>query len=959
MNKLISILFSFCCLNLVAQIPVVKVHPTKDLGDLHLTTVYQDAHGWIWVGAQNGVYRFDGQEFMPVKFPEGITPGPVTVLFESQNRLWVGFQSGDIAYLPNIDNGMPLPAGDVDADLSRAPLLVLWNPEEGLPQAPIKGIAEDRQGALWIATYGEGVYVWKNGRLYQFNQADDGLASDDIYAITTDREGRVWLATDGGISVCAMPEQGKKQLHNLTKADGLPDEIITSITTDVQGNIWCGTDEKGLFRYNTATWQVDLKTPDWPYGAITNLRVFGDNEVWAGTDKNGMIRFDASNGTMSSMLAGHPLSATKFRSMCKDREGLLWLVAERGVLYSVNVRLGVIDTPFSHIQAICTDRNGGFWVGSREGLYRQKGQAFTPLLPKKENIVSLWVSPSDGTVWAGSLGNGVFLVHPDGRILRHLPEWETHTNGSVLSIAGDSERVWLATLGGVSVLNLKTLQEDTSVPKDKLGSNYVYKVLTDSKGRVWFGTDGDGLVVYENGAFHAYSEANGIALRTIYSIVEDQKGNIWFSTAKDGLFRFDGQNFKRYTTANHLHSMVITGLAVDGNNQIVIGYEDGFDILNPERLDHLNFCGAEANMPAFEVNLNALWSDAHGNVWLGTQHSIIRAAAHKEPIIDDPQPGITAVSVFLQPIDFLKKTFFAHDQNSFLFNFVGLWYSDPESVRYRYRLEGFDPEWKISKDHTASYPKLPPGNYTFRVQTSEHGNFSNVPEASWSFTIGQPFWQRWWFLLLAGIVLLGVFRTFIRIREARLKREAQLNRERVESQFETLKSQINPHFLFNSFNTLITIIEENPKVAVAYVEHLSDFYRSIMVYRERDFINLAEEMELVRSFDFLLKKRYEDGFHLIDRVNGQPGQVMPLSLQMLVENAVKHNVISASKPLTVEIYTENGHIVVRNNIQRKIKPEASTHFGLQSLINRYKLLGEKPVVVEDNAAYFTVKIPIL
>jgi LytS/YehU family sensor histidine kinase len=131
------------------------------------------------------------------------------------------------------------------------------------------------------------------------------------------------------------------------------------------------------------------------------------------------------------------------------------------------------------------------------------------------------------------------------------------------------------------------------------------------------------------------------------------------------------------------------------------------------------------------------------------------------------------------------------------------------------------------------------------------------------------------------------------------------------------------------------------------------------VYRERDFISLPEEMELVRNFSFLLQKRYETGFQLISSLNGQTGQVMPLALQMLVENAVKHNVISASKPLTVEIFSEkDGYITVRNNIQKKIKPEPSTHFGLQSLINRYQLLGEKPVIVEDDGAFFTVKVPI-
>ncbi|MCB0544582.1 MAG: histidine kinase, partial [Saprospiraceae bacterium] len=166
-------------------------------------------------------------------------------------------------------------------------------------------------------------------------------------------------------------------------------------------------------------------------------------------------------------------------------------------------------------------------------------------------------------------------------------------------------------------------------------------------------------------------------------------------------------------------------------------------------------------------------------------------------------------------------------------------------------------------------------------------------------------------------------------------------------------------FLFNSFNTLITIIEENPGVAVEYVEHLSDFYRSIIAYREHDFISLQEEMTLVHNFDFLLKKRYENGFVLVDRLNGQTGLIMPLTLQLLVENAVKHNVISASRPLTIEIFSDNdGYIVVRNNIQPKIKPEPSTHFGLQSLIYRYRLLGDRPVLVEDNVAFFTVKVPI-
>jgi streptogramin lyase len=620
------------------------------------------------------------------------------------------------------------------------------------------------------------------------------------------------------------------------------------------------------------------------------------------------------------------------------------------------VRFGLLATSFGNAQSVLIDRQNRVWAGGVEGLFLSENENFRKILPKKENVIALWESPADGNVWVGTFGNGVFVVSPAGKILKHLTAQNGLDDGNVLSIAGDGRRVWLATFGGVTAVDLNTYE---CTRLSELGNGYVYKVFPDSRGRVWFGTDGQGLIVLENNQFRHFTEANGRPLKTIYSVTEDRQGNIWFSTDKDRLFRYDGQNFHRLGTENHLHSLAITGLATDGNGNIVIAYDDGVDILIPDRSDHVTFCDAAIGAPDVEVNLNALCRDARGNVWLGTRQGILRVSAFDEPFMDDPQPGITAVSVFSEAVDFLSNNAFSHDQNYFIFNFTGLWYTDPESVRYRYRLEGFDPDWKLSKDHLASYPNLPPGRYTFRVQTSEHGNFDSVPEATWSFVIRSPIWAQWWFVALCLAAAVGLFYAYVSNREKRLQREAQLKREMVESQFAALKSQINPHFLFNSFNTLITIIEENPKIAVEYVEHLSDFYRSIIAYRERDFISLQEEMDLVRSFDFLLKKRYEDGFRLEDRLNGHTGFIMPLALQMLVENAVKHNIISASKPLTIEIFAENdGYVVVRNNVQPKIKPEPSTHFGLQSLVSRYQLLGERPVVVEDNAAFFTVKVPI-
>ena len=946
----------------MAQTPLFQPQPSKELGNAKLTVLLQDSHGWLWCGAEKGLFRFNGLSFQPIALADTFASAAVTALFESQGHIWAGFSNGTIGRVPIAGNFPPALTGDAEAEKKYTPHLSFWEIEEGLPTQKITGFAEDRSGGCWFSTYGEGLYVWKNDRLYQFNSADDGLASNDIYALASDAQGRIWAATDAGISICSMPEMGKKRVQNLGVPEGLPDEIVTALQLDKQGNMWVGTQEKGVVRFDMATLRPNFQTPRWTFGTITDLKIFGSRELWVATERDGLVQIDLPSGKIRPLPETHPFRHVNARSLCKDREGLLWTVLDKGTLYAANVRFGYWEPGFANVQALLTDQQGRFWAGCQSGLFIQNslrdGETVSPEFKKvlPQNVISLWESPI-GEIWAGTFGNGVFVFDRQGRVLRQFTERQGLPNGSVLSISGDAQKVWLATLGGVSALGSDG--NGTLQVQPELGTSYVYKVFTDSRGRTWFGTDGKGLAVLERGELRFFKEACGTTLKTIYSITEDSRGRIWFSTDRDGLFCWDGAVFQRFTLANGLHSTAITGLAADGNGLLVIGYEDGFDLLNPERVDHLLFCDAEIGVPGTGVNLNALCRDQEGNVWLGSKDGIIRSAAFDETFKDDPQPGITSVSVLLKSVDFLNLHSFSYSDNYFIFNFAGLWFTNPESVRYRYKLDGFDPDWKVSKDHLASYPNLPPGSYTFRVQTSEHGNFDNVPEASWSFVILRPFWQKWWFILLSLVAGAWLILALVRSREARMHRDAQLKRERIESQFATLKSQINPHFLFNSFNTLITIIEENPRLAVEYVEHLSDFYRSIIVYRERDFISLPEEMELVRNFSFLLQKRYETGFQLLSSLNGQTGQVMPLALQMLVENAVKHNVISASKPLTVEIFSEkDGYITVRNNIQKKIKPEPSTHFGLQSLINRYQLLGEKPVIVEDDGAFFTVKVPI-
>lgn len=221
-----------------------------------------------------------------------------------------------------------------------------------------------------------------------------------------------------------------------------------------------------------------------------------------------------------------------------------------------------------------------------------------------------------------------------------------------------------------------------------------------------------------------------------------------------------------------------------------------------------------------------------------------------------------------------------------------------------------------------------------------------------------------WFHTLSAVVLvvsaIGLFLWYQRQRDRQIQLNNLLERDKAEKQLAALKAQINPHFLFNSFNSLIAIIETEPKMAVEYVENLSDFYRRIMQLRGKEIIPIQEELELVENYAYLLKKRYGDNFLLSISLLKVEGYIVPLTLQMLVENSVKHNVISRKKPLTIKIYLKDQtHLVVVNNLQVKPPHEMSTRFGLQSLMLRYDLLGKRKVRVEKTETEFRVSIPII
>ncbi|AXE17174.1 histidine kinase [Runella rosea] len=213
--------------------------------------------------------------------------------------------------------------------------------------------------------------------------------------------------------------------------------------------------------------------------------------------------------------------------------------------------------------------------------------------------------------------------------------------------------------------------------------------------------------------------------------------------------------------------------------------------------------------------------------------------------------------------------------------------------------------------------------------------------------------------LVVTLIYESVF--FFQAWQQNVKKTESLARENVQSQLEALKNQLDPHFLFNSMNTLAALIDDENAPAQKYLDQLSDVYRYVLVSRERSTVTLEEEMAFLDAYIYLNKTRFRENLMVEAQVDeaAYQKQVAPLSLQMLLENAIKHNIISKENPLTIKILQENDYLSIANNLQEKKTFEKSTKVGLQNIINRYRLLTDQQVEIHKSEWNFTVRIPLL
>jgi len=957
--KALILMITLLTMKVVAQEPFFRMNSLPvSLKDCEISAIIQDSSGMIWLGTSCGVIRFDGFDYEIPEPDNDDFHQPVSALFqEKSGKMWVGYKSGKLAVVNK--NRMEYFSAFVNND------------------APVSGIVSDQSGNLFISTYGNGVYYFAKDSMFIINQSG-GLADNFVYTLVASHEGTIWAGTDAGINILKFSD-GKTDIRLLGSENGLPDIMIQKMVVDDEGNIWAGAHDNGFCIINPKTFEIKLfEYPvGWNFGPVTGI-VPGKKHAWISTQGSGLVKIDLNSGKSPESFTHY--RGNKFQKLdgiMRDSEGIIWSFTGNRIVQIPGDCFGFVysdeNNLLNNVHAIMTDRKDNLWYVSDKGLFRHSPDFNDQSKPQKISLptslsqrdITCIFEDKNGYIWIGSFGRGLYRLNPDLTTGRFITEENGFINNNILSISSNEHEIWFSTLGGASRFlysdnpsGSPLLFENFDESKG-LGNNFIYCVYADTQGRIWFATDGTGITMLRNGQFINFGADEGLMSNKIYSITEDSYGKIWCATHDNMLYHFMNDKFELLKAGFDAGS-AISALAADKNGNLLIVHENGLDILDTQTETLMKYRDESGIYPIIpEFNSTAVSSD--GSIWIGAGKGLIKYLPPEKPIAAHPAVFLKSVEVFLEPVDFTEENSFSWDQNHISFSYIGLWFHNPSEVRYRHFLEGYDLDWSFTGDRMINYSNLPGGKYVFRVSASQHDDFSDAPVASYAFEIAHPIWQQWWFWAVMAVIIGSITSLVVKTRLNRIRRIEALKKEKILFQFETLKSQVNPHFLFNSFGTLISIIDENPTLAIEYVEKLSVFFRNILEFRDKDLISLREELEIIANYIFLQKKRFAENLRveILVKPEDRDSLIPPLTLQLLIENAIKHNVISMAKPLKISVRSETDGLRISNNLQKKPAVSDSTGFGLKTIVRRYQLLGDYQVKIEETEQQFSVTLPFI
>ena len=760
-----------------------------------VNNLYEDRAHNLWVAADGGLSRFDRATGTFEHFthdpddPNSLLGNRVLSVNEDRKgNLWIASKipGTNVSGLQRYD-----PATGVFTNFRHDP-----GDPNSLGDDRAGGVLEDRDGMLWVATYGGGLdrYDPETGVFthYRHDPADPAsLSNDKVLALLQDRHGTLWVGTgeffgqeSGGGLNRFDPETGT---FTRFLDDGHPGNLcgdtVQRIIEDDRGVLWVATIGGGLNRFDaeTETFTCLKHDPDDPNSLKDDnlIGLYQDRSgvLWAGTWGSGLDRLDASSTRFGFLNpeANNPEGPPEGNVMTilEDHEGMVWIGTFGGGLTQYDRTTGTYRH-FRHdrrraaslaqddVRYVYEDRQGTLWVGTwGEGLDRfdRRTQSFTHFRPDSTDATRLrhghvraLYEDREGRFWVGTWGGGLHLMdRTTGTFTNYRPvagDSTTLRDGQISMMLEDSAgRFWVGTNGGVMHL----MDRDAGTFRPVESGQVAAGVHEDRAGRIWVYGFG-GLYQYdpETGTGTRFSERDGLLSEVVSNIVEDAQGMLWLSSNR-GLDRFDPETHavRHFTRDDGLRvEMIISRAAtIMRDGELFFGGTNGIVHFYPDRL------AGNATPPAVALT---------------------------EFRLDNKSVPVGQDGPLAESITETRDLTLRHDQNDVGFTFAALHFQNPAKNRYRYRMEGYDDAWvEAGTARTAKYTNLPPGEYTFHVAASNSDGVWNEDGAALNLTILPPWWRTWWAYAVYGLLFLGAAFGVDRMQRRRLLRKAR-ERARIE-----------------------------------------------------------------------------------------------------------------------------------------------------------------------------------
>ncbi len=739
----------------------------KGLAQDYVQNIVQDDRGFLWLGTNNGLSRFDGMQFVNF-LPKDKTGNSYDVsssFKDSKGIIWFGLNNGGVLKI----SGKTPQLVSIDKPLTSS----------------VNGITESG-GAIWFASQTNGILrIDSTGKTTLFADAFKDIL---VFSILADGDNILVGTNEGLLGFKYEKTSASLNIKGLT-FDNIPSTKILFLSKQ-DGFIYIGTEDEGLFILETKNGKSEIKahyTPDNGIASndVQSIMVDKEKNLWIASFGKGISKviykdnskteyevklYNTSNGLKNDFI----------RDIIQDHERNIWVATYGSGIAMLNEDISTryfsnINLRSTNIQTLIKDRKGYFWLGTDKGVSRISSNGvehsvvnYTTAQGFPGDLVNALYEDIEGNIWIGTSNSGLFQYTPSTNTARRIQLSDDPLFRFVNSISGDKLGfVWVSTKGGAYRFGTNGFRLDYFTTIEGLLHNNVNKVFADSKNRIWMAAQNNRISYFKDSRFHYLEEGKAAEITTVNCIAEDEDKSIWFGTDGKGIFMYNDKITEHYTSADGLYSDFCYDIISDNHDNVWIGHRGGISIFSKKTktFKHLVEAGLNDN-----INTNAVFKDKEGILWFGSTNGAVKydPSLHVSSVFEN-KVTITELKLLNELVDMESKLALPYKKYSARFEFVAVSFSRPEKIQYKYKLEGYNTEWsKPSNTTFAYYPKLEEGGYKFIVLASNaDGIWSTTPEV-FEFKIAKPVWKTWWFILLFTVAVISGIYGVIRYRTFKL-----------------------------------------------------------------------------------------------------------------------------------------------------------------------------------------------